>query len=79
MKTQQFPNLPKAFAYMLIHDQLQLVSDKPLLGMAVRYALYLKQPISQIIGLVMHEYQNAPEETTEVIGEDTMKLILQVQ
>ena len=63
---------------MKIHDQLQLVSDRPLLGMAVRYALYLKTPISQVIGLIMHEYEHCPEKTTEVIGEDTMKLILGV-
>lgn len=76
MKTQQFPNLPKAFLYMRIHDQLQLVSDRSLVGMAIRLALYEKRPLSQILALIKDTYQDNPNATTEIVGEDTMKLIL---
>lgn len=78
MKRTSFPDVPRALQYMKIHDQLQLVSDRTLFGIAIGRSLIEKDPLSQILAMIVHEYGQAPAETTEIVGEETMKLILTV-
>ena len=72
---KNLPDLAGCFAQMKLRDKLEEVSDKSTLGFAVRNALYDGIPLGTIVKEVMEAYDDNPNGTMAIIGEDTMELI----